>query len=470
MDKETLSNYGWIVICVLVMVVMIALATPFGSFISEAVQSTTKGLFDVNKTALESTGFLKDIIPDQDFNVPSTAPEQPDDWDGTANTSWYNDTDTEFILSTAEDLAGFAVLVDNGNTFAGKTVKLGCDINLKGYTWNSIGTSAKTFNGTFDGQGKTIYNMTQDSRAAGTDGARGGLFDTINAATIKNLKINGFYVTGLTYSKESILGSVATVAKGNCTMDNISIANTTLLQNNAYSGGLVGQINGGTHTYNNINIAESVKICSAKAYNSSRQIVAPIDTALGGVTAYASCTALNLTNSNIACTIDAYADIIGANHVADAYRYCGMIVGYSSTRQLVSGKLYVATANYLHCENVTVTYGKWADYTYCEFKDKTIFNSDEYPTYGMPYPYSINGTTYQDKNGYAEGNTYWEYIRVQDGIDIHGIGKVEHTHNEGEDHERSLPFDQLIGTGDTNGTTANRGNPEHPGVTVIRNY
>ena len=51
MDKETLSNYGWIVICVMVLAVMIALATPFGSFVSEAVQSTTQGLFDVNKNA-----------------------------------------------------------------------------------------------------------------------------------------------------------------------------------------------------------------------------------------------------------------------------------------------------------------------------------------------------------------------------------------------------------------------------------
>lgn len=68
MDKETLSNYGWIVICVLVMVVMIALATPFGSFISEAVQSTTKGLFDVNKSALDSTGLIN--IDNQEFDVP----------------------------------------------------------------------------------------------------------------------------------------------------------------------------------------------------------------------------------------------------------------------------------------------------------------------------------------------------------------------------------------------------------------
>jgi Trk-type K+ transport system membrane component len=52
MDKETLSNYGWVVICVLVLVVMIALATPFGKFIAEAVKSTTEGLFNASSAAL----------------------------------------------------------------------------------------------------------------------------------------------------------------------------------------------------------------------------------------------------------------------------------------------------------------------------------------------------------------------------------------------------------------------------------
>ena len=52
MDKETLSNYGWIVICVLVLAVMIALATPFGSYIKDAVWYTTNGFFDVNSEAL----------------------------------------------------------------------------------------------------------------------------------------------------------------------------------------------------------------------------------------------------------------------------------------------------------------------------------------------------------------------------------------------------------------------------------
>ena len=54
MDKETLSNYGWVVICVLVLVVMIALATPFGKFIAEAVKNTTSALFNVSHKALEA--------------------------------------------------------------------------------------------------------------------------------------------------------------------------------------------------------------------------------------------------------------------------------------------------------------------------------------------------------------------------------------------------------------------------------
>ena len=54
MDKETLSNYGWVVICVLVLVVMIALATPFGKFIADAVKNTTQGLFNASSNALNT--------------------------------------------------------------------------------------------------------------------------------------------------------------------------------------------------------------------------------------------------------------------------------------------------------------------------------------------------------------------------------------------------------------------------------
>lgn len=47
MDKNTLSNYGWIVVCVLVLSVMLALATPFGRFIATGFEATYTGFAHV---------------------------------------------------------------------------------------------------------------------------------------------------------------------------------------------------------------------------------------------------------------------------------------------------------------------------------------------------------------------------------------------------------------------------------------
>ncbi|MDR1943211.1 MAG: hypothetical protein LBQ19_00145, partial [Synergistaceae bacterium] len=61
-----------------------------------------------------------------------------------ADPTWYNTTDTSFTLTTADQLAGLAELVNGGNNFSGKTVYLGNDISLLGYQagdgWTPIGT------------------------------------------------------------------------------------------------------------------------------------------------------------------------------------------------------------------------------------------------------------------------------------------------------------------------------------------
>ena len=56
MDKNTLSNYGWIVICTLVLAVMLALATPFGEFIAGAFKATYAGFGNVTDNALAVIG------------------------------------------------------------------------------------------------------------------------------------------------------------------------------------------------------------------------------------------------------------------------------------------------------------------------------------------------------------------------------------------------------------------------------
>lgn len=68
-----------------------------------------------------------------------------DRWDGSADTNWYTEhkSDTEYHITTAEQLAGLAQLVnaDPGKTnFAGKTFYLENDLDLAGHEWISIGT------------------------------------------------------------------------------------------------------------------------------------------------------------------------------------------------------------------------------------------------------------------------------------------------------------------------------------------
>ncbi|MDR2580060.1 MAG: T9SS type A sorting domain-containing protein [Fibromonadaceae bacterium] len=65
-------------------------------------------------------------------------------WNGTANTVWYtnNPLASEFTITTAQQFAGFKQLVNDGNDFAGKIVKLGANIMLNDtINWKSWATT-----------------------------------------------------------------------------------------------------------------------------------------------------------------------------------------------------------------------------------------------------------------------------------------------------------------------------------------
>lgn len=64
MDKETLSHYGWIVILVLILAVLLALASPFGMFIADGIKATTAGLWDTQWGAMSAVGI---ILPNEEF-------------------------------------------------------------------------------------------------------------------------------------------------------------------------------------------------------------------------------------------------------------------------------------------------------------------------------------------------------------------------------------------------------------------
>jgi len=110
--------------------------------------------------------------------------------------------DADLVITTAAELAAFAEAVDGGDTFAGKTVALGADIDLSGVAnWNPIGiekgsngnfgTYTETdsvFAGTFDGRMHTVKGMT--ITGAYTAPTNVGLFSALNkTAVVKNLLI-----------------------------------------------------------------------------------------------------------------------------------------------------------------------------------------------------------------------------------------------------------------------------------------
>ncbi len=154
-----------------------------------------------------------------------------DAWDGTTHdVSWYNTTDTVFTLTTAAQLAGLADITSpkndyeawgNGSresraagitqdNFAGKTIKLGADIDLNNKQFDPIsdfnnwggggqGTSGGTYSevawkGTFDGAGHTVKNLNVDGSincAQNFNGYQGLIAAIGRGGVVKTLGVTG---------------------------------------------------------------------------------------------------------------------------------------------------------------------------------------------------------------------------------------------------------------------------------------
>ena len=71
MDKETLSHYGWIVVLVLILSVMIALATPFGEYVKVSATNTLTSFIDTNQGALSIVDPPSSFTNPNKFNYPT---------------------------------------------------------------------------------------------------------------------------------------------------------------------------------------------------------------------------------------------------------------------------------------------------------------------------------------------------------------------------------------------------------------
>lgn len=121
------------------------------------------------------------------YPVFGAAIEQGGWWtsEGNYDISWYDEEQTEFTLSTPEQLAGLSYLTKQGHGFVGKTVALAGDIDLAGLKWEAIGAGSTDFMGTFDGGGHEVHNL--QCEISSVNYAYAGLFGRTSYAHISNV-------------------------------------------------------------------------------------------------------------------------------------------------------------------------------------------------------------------------------------------------------------------------------------------
>ena len=163
-----------------------------------------------------------------------------------------------YIITKAEELKWFRDEVDRGrNNICAKiadnvevidmsTVCHAADKsqNLEEKSWVPIGDSNNKYQGTFDGNHKTITNLYINASQYYT-----GLFGFTYEGTIKNLTFEYANVT----ETNNYAGVLVGKAFGGSTLQNIKISNTCQIKGGKYTGGIAGYLVG--NAYNCVNYA-----------------------------------------------------------------------------------------------------------------------------------------------------------------------------------------------------------------------
>ena len=156
--------------------------------------------------------------------------------------SWYDEDKSEFTISTERQLAGLAKLVNDGNTFQDKTVRLDADLNLVERDWTPIGVWVDSagqmmFRGTFDGQGHLIRIKFP---LFGNIGAVGG---GNNVGTVLNVNLSGDVSHVFDSNEVPVAGVLAREACGtirNCSFTGSINIEKVGEESSVALGGLIG--------------------------------------------------------------------------------------------------------------------------------------------------------------------------------------------------------------------------------------
>ena len=299
------------------------------------------------------------------------------------DTSWYNNKDTEFVLSDAADLYGLALLSQETDQFTDETIKLNKDIVIPNtgnseewsqtvpeFEWIGVGTADFPFAGMFDGQMHTIRGIYMNTSNRNT-----GLFNAITSTTtLCNFSLNNTYI----YCTANNMGSVVGYAGGGALRTIYSDANITSTGKN--TGGMVGQIDTSPLTMYDCWFDGTVTQSSSNSHTGG----------LVGILYGGGADITNCLNSGDVSSMTSTEPFVG-----------GLVGGTSInalniTNSLNTGNVYKSNEA---TQNYGLVIGRWGNYaTYAKQISNTYTVSQE----GLSYIYTKNGATEVETATFAE--------------------------------------------------------------------
>ncbi len=186
----------------------------------------TFGGYTVNGTAIDGNTFT---MPDENVTIAATFTPDPAQFS-------VNDAGTEYTIHTAGGWNVFCDLLESGESFSGKTVRLGDDIGTaENPVIRRAGSTGHEFAGTFDGGGYTL-TVSITGTVQGT-----APFCEIKGATIRNLVVTGS-VAGMRHSAGLVGFARGDDASVENTIENCLVATDVSItgDNAGYLGGIVG--------------------------------------------------------------------------------------------------------------------------------------------------------------------------------------------------------------------------------------
>ena len=149
-------------------------------------------------------------------------------WEGNGTSA-----DEPYLIIYPSQLLKLADDVNGGTKYSSKYFKLGNDIDMNGVTFNGIGNLTYSFDGHFNGNNKTISNLTINS----SNDCRGLFGHTGLNSSVSNVILDGANISGYYYA-----GCIVGWPRG--PISNCLVINSNLTHINGNYGGVIAGYNG----------------------------------------------------------------------------------------------------------------------------------------------------------------------------------------------------------------------------------